>query len=329
MKKFTFLRSRAALLLLTVTLVTNLQTFAQQEAMFSQYMFNTLAINPAYAGSRDVLSLTALGRYQWLGVDGAPQTYTFSMDMPFKNEKMGIGITAIRDTRGLESTTGGYLTYAYRVKMGARTTLAFGVQGGLDNYRWNLQDAKNINVLDPSFQFGINKIFPNVGGGVYLSNDRGYIGVSVPRIIQHPLTAVQSDTSRSARMQRHIFTTMGFVLGKGAFKVKPSTMIRYTPGFGIGVDGNINFWIKDKIAFGVSARSNQLNNFGGGSTLDAIVGLLEVQLTPQLRLGYAYDYTMNKLKDAGTSQLGLQTHEAMLRYEFGFGKNKILTPRYF
>lgn len=132
-------------------------------------------------------------------------------------------------------------------------------------------------------------------------------------------------------MQRHYFTMMGFVIGKGSFKVKPSTMIRYTPGFGIGVDGNINFWIKDKIAFGVSGRTNQLNAFGGSNPIDAIVGMLEIQLTPQLRLGYAYDHMLNRINTAGksTNSLGPQTHEAMLRYEFGFGKNKILTPRYF
>jgi Type IX secretion system membrane protein PorP/SprF len=125
---------------------------------------------------------------------------------------------------------------------------------------------------------------------------------------------------------------MGFVLGKGSIKVKPSTMLRYTPGAPLGVDGNINIWIKDKISFGVSGRISQFQSFSG-DPFDAAVGMIELQLTPQLKMGYAYDFTTNKLNDPSKTGMnrfmGIPTHEAMLRYEFGFGKNKILTPRYF
>jgi type IX secretion system PorP/SprF family membrane protein len=328
MTNFTFLKSRIALLFIAVASLSGFNSHAQQEAMFSQYMFNTLLVNPAYAGSRDVLSLTALGRYQWAGVEGAPQTYTLSVDMPFKNEKMGIGFTAFSDRLGTQNNLGGYLTYAYRVRVGAKSTLSFGVQGGIDNIQWALQNTQNINSLDPVFISGINKILPNVGGGLYLSNDRGYIGLSVPRIMRNPLFS-----SDSSKQSRHYYAMMGLVFGKGAFKVKPSMMVRYTNGANLGVDGNINFWIKDKIAFGVSGRTNQFKEFGTTTNpLDAVIGMLELQLTPQLRLGYAYDMTLNKLGENGkvtNGGLGLGTHEGMLRYEFGFGKNKILTPRYF
>lgn len=328
MTNFTFLRSRVALLFLTVASFCGYNSHAQQEAMFSQYMFNTLLVNPAYAGSRDVLSITALGRQQWFGVDGAPQTYTLSVDMPLRNEKMGIGFTAFSDRLGTQNNMGGYLTYAYRIRVGARSTLSFGVQGGVDNLRWALNDTKNINALDPAFAISLNKVLPNIGGGLYLSNDRGYIGLSVPRIMQNTLFS-NSDTT--AKQFRHYYAMMGLVFGKGAFKIKPSMLVRYTKGAPLGLDGNINFWIKDKIAFGVSGRSAQLRGFGGTNPLDAVVGMLEVQLTPQLRLGYAYDMTLNKLNDGRKIKngLGFQTHEGMLRYEFGFGKNKILTPRYF
>jgi type IX secretion system PorP/SprF family membrane protein len=327
MTNFTFLKSRIALLFITIASLSGLRVHAQQEAMFSQYMFNTLLINPAYAGSRDVLSMTALGRQQWIGVNGAPQTYTFSVDMPLKNEKMGIGFTAFSDKLGDQNNMGGYLTYAYRVRVGAKSTLSFGVQGGVDNIRWALVNTENINPLDPAFAVTVNKVLPNVGGGLYLSNDRGYIGLSVPRIMQNSLF----NTDSSAKQRRHYYGMMGLVFGKGAFKVKPSMLVRYTEGTPLGLDGNINFWIKDKIAFGVSGRTAQLREFGGNNPLDAVVGMLEVQLTPQLRFGYAYDFTMNKLNDGRkiNNGLGFQTHEGMLRYEFGFGKNKILTPRYF
>lgn len=341
MKNFTNLKNRLAALLLIGALSVSYQTFAQQEAMFSQYMFNTLAINPAYAGSRDVLSLTALGRYQWISVPGAPKTFTFSMDSPIKNEKMGLGLQVTRDEVGLQKNTGVYATYSYRIKVGPRSTLSFGVQGGATNVRWALSDAKNLTDPDVDRVFDgssdQNKILPNVGGGIYLSNDKGYIGISCPQIMQNPISNFNFNDSSGTigRTRRHYFAMMGFVIGKGSFKIKPSTMVRYTQGAPLGFDGNVNFWIKDKISFGVSGRISQFQTMGQDSKnlFDAAIGMMELQLTPQFKLGYAYDFTSNRLNDQSktgvTRLLGIPTHEVLLRYEFGFGKNKILTPRYF
>lgn len=340
MKNFTNLKNRLAALLLVGALSVSYQTFAQQEAMFSQYMFNTLAINPAYAGSRDVLSLTTLGRYQWVGVDGAPKTFTFSMDTPIKNEKMGLGLQVTRDEVGLQKNTGVYATYSYRIKVGPRSTLSFGVQGGATNVRWALSDAQNLTDGTDNVFSGAsdqNKILPNVGGGIYLSNDKGYIGISCPQIMQNTISNfnIGDSSGTIGRTRRHYFAMMGLVIGKGSFKIKPSTMVRYTQGAPLGFDGNLNFWIKDKIAFGVSGRISQFQAMGQDSKnlFDAAIGMIELQLTPQFKLGYAYDFTSNKLNDeskTGVSRfLGIPTHEVLLRYEFGFGKNKILTPRYF
>ncbi len=342
MKNFTNLKNRLAALLLVGALSVSYQTFAQQEAMFSQYMFNTLAINPAYAGSRDVLSLTALGRYQWVGVEGAPKTFTFSMDSPIKNEKMGLGLQVTRDEVGLQKNTGVYATYSYRIKVGPRSTLSFGVQGGATNVRWALSDAQNLTDGTDNVFLGAsdqNKILPNVGGGIYLSNDKGYIGISCPQIMQNTISNFNlpdsSGKGNIGKTRRHYFAMMGFVIGKGSFKIKPSTMVRYTQGAPLGFDGNLNFWIKDKIAFGVSGRISQFQAMGQDSKnlFDAAIGMIELQLTPQFKLGYAYDFTSNKLNDQSktgvTRFLGIPTHEVLLRYEFGFGKNKILTPRYF
>lgn len=340
MKNFTNLKNRLATLLLLGVLSGSYQTFAQQEAMFSQYMFNTLAINPAYAGSRDVLSMTALGRYQWVGVPGAPKTFTFSMDMPISNEKMGIGLQATYDEIGLAKNTGIHLTYSYRLKVGPRSTLAFGVQGGATNVSWMLSKAQNLTDAGDNVFLGSgdqNKILPNVGGGIYLSNDRSYLGISCPQIMQTPLynynLTDSTGKANGGKTKRHFFAMMGFVIGKGNFKIKPSTMLRYTAGAPLGVDGNVNFWIKDKISFGVSGRISQFQSFSQVNPFDAAIGMLELQLTPQMKIGYAYDFTTNKLNDKSKSIsnrfFGIPTHELMLRYEFGYGKNKILTPRYF
>lgn len=311
------------------------QSFAQQEAMYSQYMFNTLAINPAYAGSRDVLSMSAMLRYQWLGLDGAPTTQSFTIDMPIKNEKMGIGGAFYRDAIGVTSTVGGNAVFSYKVKLGTRTTMSLGLQGGVENISSLLSSVANIG-LDPVFSASnnINKMFPNAGAGVFISNDKGYLGISVPKLIENKLSTYTLDgTEYSTTQQRHYFAMMGFVLGKGNVKIKPSTMLRYTAGTPLGIDGNINVWLKEKIAFGISGRKSQAT-LTGQDVLDAAVGMFELQLTPQLRMGYAYDFnqtSLNSLSKTGAANklTGTPTHEFLLRYEFGYGKNKILTPRYF
>lgn len=309
---------------------------AQQEPMYSQYMFNTMAINPSYAGSRDVLSFTTVGRYQWLGVEGSPKTWSFTLDMPVKNEKMGIGLAAYSDGLGLQENVGLSVAYSYKVKVGEKTTLSLGVSPGIHKMGWRLSDVQNLTDEDNVFDAmnNINRLFPNVGAGFFLSNDKSYIGFSVPQIVQQKLNVFDSeDRIGVSKTYRHYYTMMGFVLGKGNIKVKPSTMIRYTPGTGVGIDGNINLWIKDKIAFGVSGRKSQMA-MAGVDFMDAAVGMFEIQLTPQLRFGYAFDYNLNRLntttKTGASNKLtGTPTHEGLLRYEFGFGKNKIITPRYF
>jgi type IX secretion system PorP/SprF family membrane protein len=322
--------------LVVLGILSVLQSNAQQEVMYSQYMFNTLAINPSYAGSRDVLSLTTLGRYQWLGVDGAPTTYSFTLDMPVKNEKMGLGLMAYTDAIGVSRTTGVNVPYAYRVKVGSKTTLALGVQLGVDYISNNLSNVANIGINDPVFSeaSNVNKMFPNAGAGLFLSNDKGYIGVSAPKLIENKLSSYTIDGETFETTQRrHFFAMMGFVIGKGNVKLKPSTMLRYTKGAPLGIDGNVNVWFRDKIAIGVSARKSQAT-LSGQEVMDALIGIFELQLTPQLRIGYSYDYNMTSLNSISQTNkanrlTGTPTHEGLLRYEFGYSKDKILTPRYF
>jgi len=325
---------KMALVVLGILFV--LQSNAQQEVIYSQYMFNTLAINPSYAGSRDVLSLTTLCRYQWLGVDGAPTTYSFTLDMPVKNEKMGLGLMAYTDAIGVSRTTGVNVPYAYRVKVGSKTTLALGVQLGVDYISNNLSNVANIGINDPVFSeaSNVNKMFPNAGAGLFLSNDKGYIGVSAPKLIENKLSSYTIDGETFETTQRrHFFAMMGFVIGKGNVKLKPSTMLRYTKGAPLGIDGNVNVWFRDKIAIGVSARKSQAT-LSGQEVMDALIGIFELQLTPQLRIGYSYDYNMTSLNSISQTNkanrlTGTPTHEGLLRYEFGYSKDKILTPRYF
>ena len=223
--------------------------------------------------------------------------------------------------------SGGFASYAFRIKVGTRTTLALGLQGGASSYRANLTEVQTApdgsGQIDPAFANNISKILPNFGTGIYLSNDRSYLSLSVPRLIKNKLSEYNSGDLRSVQ-RRQAYLAAGFVVGiSPGIKMKPSMLVKYSEGAPLGFDGNINFWFADRIAIGASIRRNQFSSWTQYST-DALVGLLEVQLTDQFRFGYAYDRTMNRFQSVAPS-----SHEIMIRYEFGFGKNRILTPRYF
>jgi type IX secretion system PorP/SprF family membrane protein len=214
--------------------------------------------------------------------------------------------------------------------------LALGLQGGGMSFRWDLARADlGNNLSDPAFASNVSKILPNFGTGIYLSNDRSYLGVSVPYLIENNLNDYDND--QRAKVRRHIYAMGGFVVGRNSVKLKPSMMARYVNGAGLSLDGNVNLWFNDRIAFGVSYRHNRFSTYAGkiqqlpnGSVLkgDALVGMIELQLSDQFRLGYSYDWTRNSLNQS-RKFLNIPTHEIMLRYEFGFSKSKILTPRYF
>ncbi|ADB39592.1 PorP/SprF family type IX secretion system membrane protein [Spirosoma linguale] len=314
-----------AFVLLLILGIGSGQVRAQQDKMFSQYMFNMTAINPAYAGSRDVLSMSALYRNQWTGLPGAPQTATFTADMPLNSERVGVGLQLYGDKVGVIQETGAFASYAFRIKVGTRSTLALGLQAGASSYQANLTDVRTSldNQIDPAFATNISKMLPNFGTGIYLSNDRSYLSISVPRLIKNKLSEYNVGDYRSVQA-RHAYLAAGFVVGiSPVVKMKPSFLAKYAEGAPLGFDANINFWFADRIAIGASVRRNQFSTWTKYTT-DAVVGLLEVQLTDQFRFGYAYDRTMSNLQSVAPS-----SHEIMIRYELGFGKNRILTPRYF
>jgi type IX secretion system PorP/SprF family membrane protein len=325
-----FTRKLGKVTLLLVGMAGGSQVQAQQDHMFSQYMFNMMAMNPAYAGSRDVLSMTALYRNQWGGIEGAPQTTTFTIDMPVNRERIGLGLQLFNDRIGEYSTTGAYASYAFRIKEGSRSTLGLGIQAGASSFQADLSKVVTDRGDDPAFAQNISKILPNFGTGIYLSNDKSYIGVSVPQLIKNRLTDYSYGLQK-ATQRRHAYAVAGFVVRLSpVLKLKPSTLVKYVEGAPLGIDGNLNLWIADRISIGTSYRRNQFNTYesalekGEVYNQDAIVGIVEVQLSDQLRLGYAYDQMLNRLKT-----FKLPSHEIMIRYELGFGKNKILTPRYF
>ncbi|RYE16131.1 MAG: type IX secretion system membrane protein PorP/SprF [Sphingobacteriales bacterium] len=289
---------------------------AQQDAMYTQYMFNTLAVNPAYAGSRNVLSATALYRRQWVGVEGAPETQTISFDAAMPNKKVGLGVQIFNDRLGITKTTGAYLSYAYRIPL-SRGALALGVQAGLAHFRADFNSVRLNSPVDPGFQNNINTILPNYGFGIYYNTDRFFFGVATPHLLNNRFEDENTptvDNGLVAKQYLHLFVTSGYVIDLGEdFKLKPSFLIKGVMGAPIQADVNMNFWIKDRISIGGQYRTG-----------DAFAGLLELQVNEQLRFGYAYDHTVSQLGNYNSG-----SHEIMVRYEFGFTKNRIVAPRYF
>ncbi|SFN02998.1 type IX secretion system membrane protein, PorP/SprF family [Chitinophaga sp. YR627] len=289
---------------------------AQQDAMYSQYMFNMMGVNPAYAGSRGVLSATALYRRQWVGIDGAPETSTFAFDMATRDNKVGLGIQAFNDKIGIMRTTGFYATYAYRIRFENEGSLAIGLQGGLSNFKADLTKVDLIDEDDQAFVQNINVLLPCFGAGIYYNTDRFYAGFSIPNLVKSYLRkdAVYYRADVVAKKYMHFFFIAGYVFDLNEdLKLKPSTLVKAVRGAPVQVDINANLWIRDVISVGASYRTG-----------DAICGLAEVQINDQFRLGYAYDHTVSKLVKYNQG-----THEIMLRYEFGWEKGRVLSPRYF
>lgn len=306
--------------LIFCTLVLTGNTLAQQDAMYSQYMFNMLTVNPAYAGSRDVLSTTAMYRRQWLNIKGAPTTALISADMPLRKEKMGLGLMIVNDKIGITNTLGVYGSYAYRIKLRDRGVLALGLSAGASNYAANLSSVESNpdGISDPAFSQNLSKWMPNFGGGIYYSTDRFYAGASLPHLLNNSLNSTNAislgTSSKNASQYRHLFVMAGYVFKISPTVVcKPSFLTKYVANSPIQIDINANFWFQDKIGIGASYRS-----------ADGMVAMFECQLNSQLRLGYAYEFPLTRL-----SKYTSGSHEILLRYEFGFDKGQILSPRYF
>jgi type IX secretion system PorP/SprF family membrane protein len=296
----------------------NSKLFAQTEPMYSQYMYNMLGVNPAYAGNREALSLNFFQRNQWVGIKGAPKTTSISMDQSIKDGKLGWGIQVYDDRLGVEAASGLNGMLSTRIQVSEKGILSGGLSFGMMNYRINLNDVNNRNnPNDPSFISIDNpsKWNPSLGMGIYYNTDRFYAGLATPSILKARLASYENMiTSIQTSNAFHLFANAGYVFDINEdVKLKPSTMIKMVSGAPIETDINLNVWLKDLLGFGASYRTG-----------DAFVGMVELQATSNLRFGYAYDMPFNPLK-----YFTKGSHELMLRYEVGNFKTKIKSTRYF
>ena len=294
------------------------ELLAQQIPMYTQYMFNGLVINPAYTGSHEALSFTALARKQWVGLEGAPNTQTFSVHSPVKDKNIALGFTAMRDRIGVSTQYGAYLTYAYRIHVGANGIFSLGIQGGADHFQAGYSRLNNNGNSGPGFDprlqgSDVSLIKPNFGTGIYYYSNHWYAGLSVPNLLNTSINDLEGKPM--IKQVKHYFFTTGLVFNLGYnLKFKPSTLIKYVENSDLEFDINSNFLIHDMLWLGVSYRSFE--------SLDAIV---EFQINSKLKLGYAYDFLLEPtLRDVSSG-----SHEILINYRFSFAKDKIVTPRYF
>jgi len=283
---------------------------AQYHPQYSQYMFNGLALNPAYAGSQEVLSLAALHRTsQWgKSVEGAPVTQTFSGNFPLRNPQLALGLLVFNDRINIFRQTGTYFAYAFRVQAG-EGKLSFGLQAGFDLHR---EDATQINIIqkpDPLFEREVhNSFMPNVGTGVYYHTHNLFAGLSLPQILTYSPKTANSYKGKPTLSNAMLYGGM-IVPISSRFKVKPSTLIQHA-GKGLLLDLNCNVLLREMFELGFSWRNT-----------NTLVGMLRFRFQ-SFCIGYAYDYAVGRPSAINTS------HEIMLRYDFKIIV-KAINPLYF
>jgi type IX secretion system PorP/SprF family membrane protein len=288
---------------------------AQQLPQFTQYMYNTIAINPAYAGSRDALSIVGLNRNQWAGFDGGPQTQTLSIHSPLRNEKIGLGLSLINDKAGYENFTYVYGDFSYTIQASETVDISFGLKAGMTYYKLaeELYNATEVN-QDPYFNDKLNRWNPNLGAGILFHSDKWYLGLSTPKIINHDLN---NETEFKALERVHYYAIGGYVFDVAeSVKFKPSFMVKHTEGVPLSTDLTANFLFNERFWLGGSYRMN--------GKQEAIGALVDFQVTDQFRVGYTYEIPTGEIRPYTNG-----SHEILLMYEFKFMKNKQKSPRYF
>ncbi|TRW96158.1 PorP/SprF family type IX secretion system membrane protein [Flavobacterium gawalongense] len=298
-------------ILLFTLLFTGVASYAQQDAQFTQYMYNTININPAYAGSRGALSIFALHRTQWVGLEGAPVTNAVSMNTPLNGNNLGLGVSIINDKIGPthENTISADLSYT--IPTSETFKLSFGVKAtanlfDLDVTRLNPADD------DPSLHDFNNKFSPNIGAGVYLHSHKAYVGFSVPNFIE----SKRYDDNEVAIFKEKVnyYLIAGYVFDlNNSIKFKPAVLTKMVKGAPLQTDVSGNFMFNDKFVVGLAYRWS--------AALSAMVGF---QVSEGLYVGYGYDLETTNLDNYNSG-----SHEIFLRYELFKNNDKITTPRFF
>jgi type IX secretion system PorP/SprF family membrane protein len=310
---------RTKLVALALFLLGFEMMYSQQDSQFTQYMYNTVNINPAYAGSRGVMSIFGLYRNQWVGLDGAPVTSTASLNTPIGNSNVGLGLSFINDRIGPSDETSISADVSYSVPTSESWKLSFGLKATANLLNVDFTKLNIYNPADPRFQNNVdNKFSPNIGAGVYLHSNKTYFGLSVPNFLEtkHFDESASSSNSASfvAKERMHYYAIAGHVFDLSpTIQFKPAVLAKAVQGAPLQVDVSGNFLFNEKFTIGAAYRWS--------AAMSAMVGF---QATENWFIGYAYDMETTKLADYNSG-----SHEIFLRYELFNNYDRVVSPRFF
>ncbi|TRW23537.1 type IX secretion system membrane protein PorP/SprF [Flavobacterium zepuense] len=294
-------------------LVLGCGAYAQQDPQYTQYMYNTLVVNPGYTGSTGNLEANLLHRTQWVGIDGAPQTQAFSIHAPVFNEKIGLGLSAVNDKIGPANEVYVDANFSYSINVGLESKIAFGLKAGARVLDIDWSKGRYYQEGDPLLNTNINnKINPAIGAGIYYYTDTYYAGVSVPNFLRADYYDDIQESTVSDRL--HYYVMGGYVFNlSNNLKFKPAVLGKIVSGAPITVDVSANFLLYEKLTLGASYRYD-----------DSVSALAGFQITRGIFVGYSYDYSttdLNKYNDG--------SHEFVLKFQLVPKSTRIKSPRFF
>jgi type IX secretion system PorP/SprF family membrane protein len=300
-----------------VFLLLSVASYAQQDSQFTQYMYNTVNINPAYAGSRESLNIFALHRTQWVGLDGAPVTNAASINTPINGSNIGLGVSIVNDKIGPSDENNISVDFSYKIYLSETYKLSFGLKATANLLNVDFNKLSQYDPNDYLFQANIdNKFSPNIGAGLYLHSDNTYFGLSAPNLLQttHFDRYTSKGSSLLAKEKIHYYLIAGHVFDlTGDIKFKPSVLAKMATGAPLQVDVSGNFMFNNKFVAGVAYRWS--------AAMSAMVGF---QATDSWFIGYGYDLETTRLSNYNSG-----SHEIFLRYELFNKYDRIITPRFF
>ena len=299
-------------ILLYTMLLSHFAGFCQQDSQYTQYMYNTININPAYAGSRGVLSIFGLHRSQWIGMEGAPETNAFSINTPFSQTNIGAGLSFVNDRIGPTDENTISLDLSYSIKTSEKYKLSFGIKGTGNFFNLDSGKLKPAYASDPKLQNLKNNFTPNFGAGIYFHSNVFYAGISVPNFFER---VRYNDNSISVNKEKmNVYVLSGLVLDLNPdIKFKPAFLIKTVEGSPLQADFSANFLVYEKFTAGIAYRWN--------ASVSALAGF---QITKGLFIGYSYDRETTKLQNYNSG-----SHEIFVRFELFSSYDRIISPRFF
>lgn len=293
--------------LLFLGIVLSSGAYAQQDPQYTMYMYNMNVVNPAYAGSGEDLNIGLLGREQWVGIGGAPSTYTANFHSAI-GRGVGLGVSFIKDDIGPVSDTSGFIDISYMIPVSRKGKLSFGLKAGGSMFSVGRIDSDEQTSLNQ----GTSQFFPNIGAGIFYHTDVFYFGASSPNFIK--AKHIDRDNKAKASEIEHYFLTSGYVFNASEnLKVKPSTLFKLAAGAPVSIDLSLNAMFYERFELGVSHRLD-----------DSWSGTFNFLATNKLRLGYAYDHTISELNGFNRG-----SHEFMILYRIPLTSRNIKSPRFF